>query len=155
MKYLISAIVMLAISACSSTPARHGAHAQVTDAQMNEAVMYALSLADTPYHFGGNSPNSGFDCSGFVDHVYKEKLGIMLPRTSREISHIGSKVGQDQLQTGDLVFFNTLHQSFSHVGIYVGDGKFVHAPKSGSSIRTELMKDSYWLNRYNGARRIR
>jgi len=117
--------------------------------------MYALSLADTPYHFGGNSPNSGFDCSGFVDHVYKEKLGITLPRTSREISRVGSKVSLDQLQTGDLVFYNTLHQSYSHVGIYVGDGKFVHAPKSGSSIRTEIMNDHYWLTRYNGARRIR
>lgn len=156
MKYIISVIALLVLSACSSTPARNdGAHGRITDEQMNDAVIYALGLADTPYHYGGNSPNSGFDCSGFVGHVYREKLGIKLPRTSHEISRVGRKIDQDALRPGDLVFYNTLHESFSHVGIYVGEGKFVHAPKSGSRIRTEMMKEHYWHTRYNGARRIR
>jgi cell wall-associated NlpC family hydrolase len=122
---------------------------------MNDAVIYALSLADTPYHYGGNSSSSGFDCSGFVGHVYHEKLGVSMPRTSHEMSRVGHKVDQDELRPGDMVFYNTQHQSFSHVGLYVGDGKFVHSPKSGNRIRTEQMKEKYWRTRYNGARSIR
>jgi cell wall-associated NlpC family hydrolase len=122
---------------------------------MNELVMYAMSLAETPYHFGGNSPDNGFDCSGFVDHVFSHSLGVSLPRTSHEISQVGSFIKREHLRPGDLVFYNTQHSSYSHVGIYVGENKFVHAPKSGSRIRVEKMNEKYWLNRYNGARRIR
>ncbi len=117
--------------------------------------MYAMSLTDTPYRYGGNSPDEGFDCSGFVGHVFQHSLGITLPRTSREISQVGISLHSNQLRPGDLVFFNTRRRSFSHVGIYVGDGKFVHAPKSGSTIRVENLNEGYWANHYNGARRIR
>ena len=122
---------------------------------MNEAVIYAMSLADTPYRYGGNSPENGFDCSGFVGHVFRHSLGIALPRTSHEISQVGIALKADQLRPGDLVFYNTQHHSFSHVGIFIGEGKFVHAPKSGSSIRVEKMNEKYWVSRYNGARRIK
>jgi len=117
-------------------------------------VIYAMSLADTPYQYGGNSANSGFDCSGFVGHVYRQTLGVSLPRTSRAISRVGLPIRQSELRPGDLVFYNTRHASFSHVGIYIGEGKFVHSPKSGDSVRTEQMQMRYWKTRYDGGRRL-
>jgi cell wall-associated NlpC family hydrolase len=126
-----------------------------SDGQMNDLVMYAMSLADTPYQFGGNSSDSGFDCSGYVGHVFRHELNVSLPRTSREISRVGVPLSQSELRPGDLVFYNTLRQPFSHVGIYVGAGKFVHSPKSGDRIRVEQMQLNYWVTRFNGARRIR
>ncbi len=122
---------------------------------MDELVIYAMSLADTPYHFGGNNTNKGFDCSGYVGHVYRHELKISLPRTSKEISRVGEPLNQRELRPGDLVFYNTLHEPFSHVGIYIGGNKFVHSPKSGGRIRVEQMELHYWQTRYNGARRIR
>jgi cell wall-associated NlpC family hydrolase len=156
MKKLQLISIALLLVACSSAPARqHTIQYNISDDQMNELVMYAVSLADTPYHYGGNSANSGFDCSGFVGHVYRHSLDISMPRTSREISRIGKTVSQSELSPGDLVFYHTSHASFSHVGIYVGDGKFVHSPRTGESVRTEQMQMSYWAKRYDGARRIR
>lgn len=121
---------------------------------MNDLVMYAVSLADTPYRRGGNSLNSGFDCSGYVDHVYRHVLDISLPRTSRELSRVGEPVARSELRPGDLVFYNTQNASYSHVGIYIGEDKFVHAPRSGESVRTEQMQIRYWQTRFDGARRI-
>lgn len=152
MRELLVISIALIIIACSSPPARQYA---VSDDQMNELVMYALSLADTPYRYGGKTVSNGFDCSGFVGYVYQHALNIHLPRTSRAISRVGAWVDQSDLSPGDLVFFNTQHASFSHVGIYVGDGEFVHSPKTGSSVRTENMQLHYWQARYDGARRIR
>ncbi|MDD5059195.1 MAG: C40 family peptidase [Sideroxydans sp.] len=145
-------IFLLLLTACASPPVRQQ---NASDDQINELVMYAMSLSNTPYRYGGNSVNSGFDCSGFVGHVYRHSLGINLPRTSKEISRVGIPIDKSELRPGDLVFYNTLHNPFSHVGIYVGDGKFVHSPKSGDSVRTEQMQLGYWQARYNGARRIR
>jgi len=122
---------------------------------MNDLVMYAVGLSDTPYRYGGNSSGGGFDCSGFVGHVYQHSLGISLPRTARAISSVGNPIKQGELNPGDLVFYNTMNAHFSHVGIYIGDGKFVHSPKSGSRVRTEQMQMRYWQTRYDGARRIR
>ncbi len=139
------------LAACASPPTRQY---DASDEQMNDLVMYAVSLADTPYRYGGNSASSGFDCSGFVGHVYRHSLGISLPRSSREISRIGKAASLGELRPGDLVFYNTQHASFSHVGIYIGDGKFVHSPRSGESVRTEQMQLPYWQARYDGARRI-
>lgn len=152
MKRSLLISILLLLGACSTTPTRQYA---ASDDQMNELVMYTVSLADTPYRYGGNSANSGFDCSGFVGHVYRHTLGVSLPRTSREISRIGKPVSLDDLSPGDLVFYNTQHSSFSHVGIYVGEGKFVHSPRTGESVRTEQMQMHYWRTRYEGARRIR
>lgn len=152
MKKLLLLGLALFLAACSSESVRQY---DANDDQMNELVMYAMSLADTPYRYGGNSTNSGFDCSGFVGHVYRQTLGVSLPRTSRDISRVGKPIGKRDLEPGDLVFFNTQHASFSHVGIYVGDGKFVHSPRTGKSVRTEQMQMSYWETRFDGARRIR
>ncbi|HEU0187280.1 MAG TPA: C40 family peptidase [Gallionellaceae bacterium] len=164
-KFLLP-ILLAILSACSSAPARtaHASHAPATehpasaamdsDADMNDVAVYALSLSDTPYRYGGNTPESGFDCSGFVRHVYKHTLGLSLPRTSHEMSRVGEPQKVSRLQPGDLVFYNTRHQSYSHVGIYLGEGKFVHSPRAGSSVRVENMNESYWLARYNGARRL-
>ena len=151
MKRLLLLSISLLLAACSSPPARQQA---ISDEQMNDLVIYAMSLADTPYRYGGNSADSGFDCSGFVGHVYRQTLGVSLPRTSREISRVGTPVSRSDLRPGDLVFYNTLRASFSHVGIYIGDGKFVHSPKSGDRVRVEQMQMRYWQERFDGARRI-
>lgn len=152
MKTLLLICLSILLTACGSSPTRQST---TSDGQMNDLVMYAVSLSDLPYRYGGNSSDSGFDCSGFVGHVYHHSLGISLPRTARAISRAGRPIDQSELSPGDLVFYNTLHASFSHVGIYIGDGKFVHSPKSGSRVRTEQMQMRYWQTRYDGARRIR
>jgi len=122
--------------------------------KMNELALYALSLSGTPYKYGGNSPDSGFDCSGFVGYVYRQVLDIDLPRSAREINRQGQAVRRADLQPGDLVFYNTLRRTFSHVGIYLGNNRFVHSPSRGGSIRVDSMLDRYWRKRYQGARRI-
>ncbi len=124
------------------------------DEALNDLAFYALSLAGTPYRYGGNAPETGFDCSGFVGHVFRETLGLDLPRSSREIGKLGERIDPDELRPGDLVFYNTLRRAFSHVGIYLGDGRFVHSPSSGGGIRVEDMSQSYWKKRFDGARRI-
>lgn len=114
----------------------------------------ALDLIGIRYRRGGNSAETGFDCSGFVGHVFRETLGLILPRTASEISQTGEQVDKTQLKPGDLVFFNTMRRAFSHVGIYLGDNQFVHAPRAGDKVRVADMSDSYWAKRYNGARRV-
>jgi cell wall-associated NlpC family hydrolase len=155
MKKTLLITLFALLSACSSSPQSPDASVTTSDEKMIELVMYAVSLADIPYQYGGNSPDDGFDCSGFVDHVFRHSLGIKLPRTSHELSRVGTSVNKDQLLPGDLVFYNTQHSSYSHVGIYIGEDKFVHAPKTGSQIRVEKMNARYWQSRYNGARRVR
>lgn len=118
------------------------------------AVGSALNLVGIRYKRGGDSPDMGFDCSGFVGHVFREGMGLILPRTSREISQTGAQVRKDELQPGDLVFFNTMRRTFSHVGIYLGNNQFIHAPRSGGAVRVEDMRISYWAKRYEGARRV-
>lgn len=119
-----------------------------------EVLMNALSLTGVKYKYGGNSPESGFDCSGFVKYVFQQAANVTLPHGARAISQLGQAVAVDQLQPGDLVFFNTLKTAFSHVGIYIGDGRFIHAPTSGGGVHVVNMNDSYWSKRFNGARRL-
>ena len=114
----------------------------------------ALGLIGVRYKRGGTSAETGFDCSGYVAHVFREHLGFMLPRTSQEISREGAPVKKEELKPGDLGFFNTMRSSFSHVGIYLGDNRFVHSPRTGRSVRVEDMTQTYWARRYNGARRM-
>ena len=151
-KYLI--IVLLLLGGCSTT--RHDLAVQPdnSEEQMNNLAIYAMSLYDTPYRPGGTSRASGFDCSGFVQYVYQNSVGLPLPRTSAGMSHLGTALNADQLKPGDLVFFNTLHNPFSHVGIYVGENRFVHAPSSGRAIMMSNMNEKYWHVRFDGARRI-
>ena len=114
----------------------------------------ALELLGIRYRWGGSKPETGFDCSGFVRHVFQEGLGLDLPHSARAQSRTGEPVAMDQLQPGDLVFFNTMRRAFSHVGIYLGDNRFVHAPHRGGRVRVEDMSARYWTKRFNGARRI-
>jgi len=119
-----------------------------------EVLMQALSLTGIQYKYGGKSPETGFDCSGFVRYVFSQATKITLPPTARAISQMGKTVKKDELQPGDLVFFNTLKTAFSHVGIYMGDNKFIHSPSAGGSVRVESMDSAYWNKRFNGAQRI-
>jgi cell wall-associated NlpC family hydrolase len=122
---------------------------------IQEIPFYALSLIGTPYKFGGNRPETGMDCSGFVNHVYREVAGIQLPRSSYEMSLHGEPLEHAELQPGDLVFFNTLNQRFSHVGVYVGDQRFIHATSSLSgSVMVSDMTQRYWSERFDGGRRL-
>ena len=127
--------------------------AQAADASA-EVVLRALSLLGVPYRYGGNTPNTGLDCSGLVKLVFQETVGVALPRRSDDMSRFGQSVGWSDLQPGDLVIFNTMRFSFSHVGIYIGEGKFVHAPSSGSVVRVEALNKDYWVKRFDGARRL-
>ena len=120
----------------------------------SDVVVQALSLLGTPYRYGGASPQSGFDCSGLVRHVYASVLNQELPRRSEDISGLGVPVSRAELQPGDLVFFNTLRRAFSHVAIYIGDGRFVHAPARSGRVRIEGLDDRYWAARFDGARRM-
>jgi cell wall-associated NlpC family hydrolase len=113
-----------------------------------------MSLIGIHYRRGGSSPENGMDCSGLVRYVFKQSNNIDLPRTSAEMSRVGEQVDKEDLQPGDLVFFNTLRRTFSHVGIYLGDNKFIHAPTPGSAVRIESMDLSYWRSRFTGARRV-
>ncbi len=119
-----------------------------------ELVQQALAAVGVSYRRGGDSPGAGFDCSGLVVHVYKEALGLALPHSALAQSQVGRPVSAGDLQPGDLVFYNTRNRRYSHVGLYLGDGRFVHAPKPGAAVRVERMSTGYWTRRYNGARRI-
>ncbi|MCX7163000.1 MAG: C40 family peptidase [Betaproteobacteria bacterium] len=123
-------------------------------ATAQDAIDQAMDLLGIRYRRGGSSPEAGFDCSGFVSHVFREGLGLILPRSSKEMSRSGQEISRDELRPGDLVFFNTMRHAFSHVGIYLGDNQFVHAPRSGGRVRIEDLRDGYWTKRFNGARRI-
>jgi cell wall-associated NlpC family hydrolase len=124
-------------------------------APSEDIPMYAVSLVGSPYRLGGTSPESGLDCSGFVGHVYKQTTGIQLPRDSVAISEKAQRLEQTELQPGDLVFFNTLDRAFSHVGIYLGDDRFVHASSSRTgSVMVSSLSDHYWRQRFDGARRV-
>lgn len=120
----------------------------------SELAISALGMVGIRYKYGGTTPESGLDCSGLVRYVFKEAWGKNLPRTAQEISEVGKKVDTKDLQPGDLVFYNTLKRSFSHVGIYLGDNKFIHSPSGGGEVRVESMNVGYWKARFNGARRI-
>jgi cell wall-associated NlpC family hydrolase len=119
-----------------------------------QVAIEALSLVGIRYRYGGNSPDQGLDCSGLVRYVFREADGTELPRTSSEMSRRGQPVDKQDLQPGDLVFFNTLNRAFSHVGIYLGNNQFIHAPSTGRAVRVEDMDMSYWKKRFNGARRV-
>lgn len=119
-----------------------------------DVILQGLKLVGVRYRWGGNDEESGLDCSGFVRLVFKDSIGASLPRTAREMSDYGEKISVNELKPGDLVFFNTMRRAFSHVGIYLGDNHFLHAPRAGAEVRVENMDNDYWVKRFNGARRI-
>lgn len=125
------------------------------DAPADDVPLYALSLIGSPYRLGGTSPETGLDCSGFVGHVFREAAGVTLPRDSRAISTAAQPLAREELRPGDLVFFNTLNRAFSHVGIYLGDDRFIHASSSRSgSVMVSRLDDRFWRMRFDGAGRI-
>jgi cell wall-associated NlpC family hydrolase len=164
MRPLIITSLLILLSACSTTrqetsaPAPAPVSAPVTknndEAQMNNLAIYAMSLYETPYQYGGKSRVNGFDCSGFVQYVFQNSLGLQLPRTSAEMGRLGRPLTTAQLKPGDLVFFNTTRKRNSHVGIFIGENRFVHSPKTGKAIMITSLNDEYWSNHFNGARRV-
>lgn len=120
----------------------------------SELVVAAMGALGVPYRRGGNTFESGFDCSGFVRTMYEQTMGLMLPRRAEQQAAATQKIDRTELQPGDLVFFNTMRRAFSHVGIYVGDNKFIHSPKPGAEVRVEDMRVAYWNRRFDGARRV-
>ena len=153
MQKFIPLLILIFLGACQSTRPNNSSYP--SGSSMNELTEYALSLTGTPYKYGGTTPDSGFDCSGFVGHVFKHTMGKTLPRSSHEISRVGIAQKSGTLRPGDLVFYNTLNRTFSHVGLYLGDGQFIHSPSSGKVVAIVNMSEPYWQKRYNGARRIR
>ena len=142
-------------SASQRTPQRDGPIVQPADpTKANALLMRAISLVGTPYRYGGNTPEGGFDCSGLVNYVYRDMLDLRLPRTSRELAAVqGPRIAPERLASGDLVFFGS-GGTVSHVGIYVGEGRFVHAPSSGGTVRLDRLDGSGWWDHYSGARRL-
>ncbi len=120
----------------------------------SDLVVTAMGFLGVPYRRGGNTFESGFDCSGFVRAMYEKTVGLVLPRMAKEQAAATQPIDKQDLQPGDLVFFNTMKRAFSHVGIYVGEGKFIHSPKPGAEVRVESMGASYWQHRFDGARRV-
>jgi len=119
-----------------------------------DLAAYALGLIGVAYRFGGDTPEEGLDCSGLVVHVFQQVTGVTLPRTAKEMSRIGGAVARKELAPGDIVFFNTRRFAFSHVGIYLGDNRFVHAPRTGRDVEIANLDNSYWQKHFNGARRL-
>ena len=141
-------------SADATTSGRAKAFLSGMAGKAGDVVVGALNMIGVRYRWGGESPDSGLDCSGFVRYVFQDTLGMALPRRAEEMSRVGEKVRVSDLKPGDLVFFNTMRRTFSHVGIYIGGNKFVHSPSTGSTIRVDDMEDGYWEKRFTGARRL-
>jgi cell wall-associated NlpC family hydrolase len=161
-KILYSIVFCSAMSGCGSlttrppepaTPPAREAAAPASP-QRTEALLVAIMALDTDYRYGGHSQANGFDCSGLVAHVFKTAWGLDLPHNSRAQSEYGTPIDASALRPGDLVFYNTANRPYSHVGIYLGDGKFIHAPRTGTRVRIESLRKRYWARRYDGARRI-
>ncbi|CAG9180842.1 hypothetical protein LMG23992_04321 [Cupriavidus laharis] len=152
----------LLLAACAGAPtSRHAGLPRTPgkpmidpSAGLEEISIQAMSLVGTPYRYGGNTPDSGFDCSGLVRYVVGRAANVNLPRTTEAMGTRGSALDRSEVASGDLVFFNTTGRANSHVGIYVGQNRFVHAPSSGGTVRLEDMGKPYWASRYNGARRV-
>ena len=119
-----------------------------------DVAIHALSLVGVDYRYGGETPDRGLDCSGLIRYVFQQATGVTLPRTSHELARIGAHIPRSELAPGDLVFFNTQRSAFSHVGIYLGDGQFIHAPSRGGEVGVAQLSSSYWKKRYDGARRL-
>ncbi|ODV41605.1 peptidase P60 [Cupriavidus sp. UYMMa02A] len=156
---LVCAAALL-LAACAGAPtSRHASRTPGKpmidpSAGLEEISIQAMSLVGTPYRYGGNTPDSGFDCSGLVRYVVARAANVNLPRTTEAMGTRGSALDRSEVASGDLVFFNTTGRANSHVGIYVGQNRFVHAPSTGGTVRLEDMGKAYWASRYNGARRV-
>jgi hypothetical protein len=161
--FFIALVLPLSIQAAepstpeiAETPLRQSVHdtAQIVWDGAQSLAIYALGMIGVDYKFGGSSPDAGLDCSGLVRYVFQQVTGVTLPRTAREMSKLGDKVAADELRPGDLVFFNTRRLPFSHVGIYLGDDHFIHAPRRGAEVEISKLGEAYWRKHFTGARRL-
>lgn len=148
----------LLLAACGSAPPRPTAgtapstgHATLSNEQAEDIAIHALGLVGTPYRYGGNTPDGGFDCSGLIGYVYRSRAGLAPPRTVAQLSGFGETVDRSQLRTGDLVLFGSGRPS--HAGIYVGEGRFVHAPSTGGTVRLDTLAGAYWSRQPMSVRR--
>ncbi|AYC33700.1 peptidoglycan endopeptidase [Pseudomonas cavernae] len=155
---LILLVLFALLSACASSPPSKSPifTPPASNASADDVLFRALGLVGTPYRYGGNTPDGGFDCSGLIGYVYRDAAGILLPRSTRElIAMRAPSVRRDALQSGDLLFFATNGGGqVSHAGIYVGEGRFVHAPSSGGTVRLDSLASAYWQNSYVDAKRV-
>ena len=155
---LVSLLALPASNVCAEEPLPEitRQHTKLEDLtnRASELALRAVGMLGIRYQRGGTTPENGLDCSGLVRYVFKEAWGTTLPRTAAEISTLGEHIDRAHLQPGDLVFYNTLRRGFSHVGIYLGDNRFIHSPSSGGEVRIENMGLAYWKKRFNGARRM-
>ena len=137
----------------ASTPSRGTGYSRLSPDQASDIAIHALGLVGTPYRYGGNTPDSGFDCSGLIGYVYRHRVGTAPPRTVAQLSGWGQPIANGDLRSGDLVVFGT-GRSASHAGIYVGDGRFVHAPSSGGTVRLDHLQSRYWARQNASFRRV-
>jgi cell wall-associated NlpC family hydrolase len=137
-----------------SLMARIGDVSEKVEAKASELVVNAMGFLGVPYKRGGTNGDTGFDCSGFVRTIFEQTAGLVLPHNAKQQASASEKIERSELQPGDLVFFNTMRRAFSHVGIYVGEGNFIHAPKPGAKVRLDNMAGTYWARRFDGARRV-
>ena len=173
MRYLVMALMIYASSVASAAPSNRpnddiekflsdrGLFEQLDNLRQNvgekasKLVVNAMGFLGVPYRAGGTNINTGFDCSGFVRAIFEQSVGLILPRKASDQAKVTESIERTELKPGDLVFFNTMKHAFSHVGIYVGDNKFIHSPRPGYGVRVEDMRQAYWERRYNGARRVK
>jgi cell wall-associated NlpC family hydrolase len=158
------ALSALTLSACSTFSPRSSSGVSTspkiahfkndTSVGSEDISIAAIGLVGVPYRYGGNTPAGGFDCSGLIVYVFNKSSGIKLPRTIQQMSNVGKGIGQQDPAPGDLVFFNTTGERYSHAGIYVGKGRFVHAPSAGGTVRLDRIDTPYWASRYTEARRV-
>ena len=135
-----------------SSPCWGGNDGAITD--RDRPLVHAMQVVGVKYRYGGRSPETGFDCSGLVTHVFERAWGVLLPPGTDALRKVGKAVNLKELEPGDLVFYNTRNRPYSHVGIYLGEGRFLHAPRTGASVRVESVDTRYWRTRFNGARRL-
>ncbi len=142
----LALLTMLLFTGCASRPPqeRHANLPSLSAEQSSDIAIHALGLVGTPYRYGGNTPDSGFDCSGLIGYVYKARAGVAPPRTVAQLAGFGEPINAQVLRTGDLVLFGGTRPS--HAGIFVGDGRFVHAPSTGGKVRLDRLDNPYWLH---------
>lgn len=156
----VAGVLALVLAACAtppapSTPAARGASgapASAASGKGSEVTLFALGLIDTGYRFGGKNPQAGLDCSGMVSYIFQQGAGLRVSGSAADIARLGRPVGRDDLRPGDLVFFNTRNASFSHVGVYIGDNRFVHAPSGSGRVRIDELGSRYYAQRFEAAR---
>ncbi|MDC8011844.1 C40 family peptidase [Tahibacter soli] len=154
LRWCALALAASLLAACGRKAVKFEGYTPAQEATANEVLFRAISLVGTPYRYGGNTPQTGFDCSGLIGYIFADVAGVKLPRSAEAISELKApKISRGKLMPGDLVFFRD-GGSVSHVGIYIGEGRFVHAPNSGGTVRLDALDGDYWRQHYDGAKRL-